>query len=96
MNELLAEGDLGRTFLGCRGIAGGMLRDESPVVVDRLATLIHNGEARCPECAGYGRVLDGDRCDHCEGCGVDGDVVFDLIGADLPGGERQLLEEWGF
>jgi hypothetical protein len=37
---LLNVGPAGRTFLACRGIAGGLLPDESPVVVDRAAMLL--------------------------------------------------------
>lgn len=33
-------GPAGKSFLVCRGIAGGVLTDESPVIVDRAAMLI--------------------------------------------------------
>lgn len=80
MIDLLSVGYLGRVFLVCRGIAGGLLRQESPVVVDRLATLIHNGEAACPECLGLGFLGDLGRCDGCRGTGVDPEVVASLAG----------------
>lgn len=37
---LLNLGPAGKTFLACRGIVGGLLPDEAPVVVDRAAMLL--------------------------------------------------------
>jgi hypothetical protein len=37
---LLNVGPGGKTFLACRGTAGGLLPDESPVIVDRAAMLL--------------------------------------------------------
>jgi hypothetical protein len=112
---LMNIGPAGITFLGARGIAGGVLTDESPVVVDRAAMLIWMAWATketiveamtdaelweadlqpveageddwdtsevptdpdaCHECAGAGRVLDGESCDGCGGSGKAPHLAF--------------------
>jgi hypothetical protein len=93
---LLNIGPAGKTFLACRGIAGSLLPDESPVEVDQVAMFLWLGWTpdgssipqaadgddwdayqpadpdACHECAGTGRVLDGEGCDGCGATGLRG------------------------